>query len=131
MVQGPAATSVTVAADTVQTDGVVEAKLTAKPKTRRATVNGAVRRVDPPRPEGDGLALGRHLKLWFTGVAAAQLVLPPAWPGWYRGGSDQCHVAPNVQTDGVVEVKLTAKPEDAVAPTVTGRAEGWFESGRR
>jgi hypothetical protein len=42
MVQGPAASNVTVAPDTVQTAGVVEAKVTGRPEVAVAvTLNGA------------------------------------------------------------------------------------------
>jgi hypothetical protein len=121
MVQGPAATSVTVAPDTVQTDGVVEAKLTAKPEDAVApTVNGAVPKgwfesapkvmVWPP---------GVTWKLWFTGVAAAQLELPAcvAWMVQVPTATSVTVAPDTAQMESVVAAKLTARPEEAVAPS--------------
>src|ERR1035438_1515057 len=63
-------------------------------------------------------------KLWFIGVAAAQLVLP-AWVAWMVQipAATSVTVAPDVvHTARVVEAKLTARPEEAVALTVNGAA---------
>ena len=61
-------------------------------------------------------------KLWFTGAAAAQLVLPAcvAWMVHFPAATSVTDVPDTVHTVGVVEAKLTAKPEDAVALTVNG-----------
>lgn len=124
MVQVPVATSVTVAPDTVQTVVVVEAKLTARPDEAIAlTLNG-----DAPSER-----LGRApkvmvwfprvtWKLWFTGAAAAQLALPACAALMVQApAAASVTVAPDtVHTAGVVDPKLTARPEDAVALTVNG-----------
>jgi hypothetical protein len=61
MVQVPTATSVTVAPDTVQKEGVVEAKLTARPEEALAlTGNGAV-------PKG-WLESAPKVMVWLPGV---------------------------------------------------------------
>jgi hypothetical protein len=73
MVQAPAATSVTVTPDTVQTGVVVEAKATARPEEAVAlTVNGAepYARLESAPKVMVWLACVTW-KLWFTGVAAA------------------------------------------------------------
>jgi hypothetical protein len=73
MVQVPNATRVTVAPEAVQTDGVIAAKLTARPDEAVAlTVNGAV----PNAIFESALKLIVWFacvtwKLWLTGVAAA------------------------------------------------------------
>jgi len=70
-------------------------------------------------------------KLWFTGVAAAQLALP-AWVAWIVHVPTPTSVtaaADTVQTDGVVEAMLTARPELAVALTANGAAlKSWLDS---
>jgi hypothetical protein len=73
MVQVPTATKVTVAPETVQTDWVVEAKLTASPDDAVAvTVNGALPNtlLDSAAKVMVWLACVTW-KLWLTGVAAA------------------------------------------------------------
>jgi hypothetical protein len=62
------------------------------------------------------------LKLCVTGVAAAQLALPACEALIVQvPTATSVTVAPDtVQTVVVVEVKLTARPEDAVALTVNG-----------
>jgi hypothetical protein len=73
IVQPPAATSVTVAPDTVHTDVVVEAKLTANPELALAlTAKGAAPNTWPDRLPNVMLWLpGVTVKPWLTGVAAA------------------------------------------------------------
>jgi hypothetical protein len=124
IVQEPTATSVTVAPDTVHVAGVVELKVTASPDDAVAlTVNGAV-------PNAWFESVPKVMvwlpcitwKLWLTGGAAAQLLLP-ACVAWMvqvpRAAS--VTVAPDiVHTAGVVEAKLTARPDDAVALTLNG-----------
>jgi hypothetical protein len=66
----------------------------------------------------------------LTGVAAAQFVLP-ACVAWIVQVPAEISVtvAPDtVQTGVVCELKLTARPEDAVALTVGVVPKGWFES---
>jgi len=133
LVQVPAATSVTVEPDTVHTAGVVEPKLTVRPEDAVAlTANGAV-------PNGWFESVPKAMvwlpfvtwKLWFTAVASAQLVLPPcvAWMVQMPAATSVTVEPDTVQTAGVVEPKLTVKPEDAVALTAKGAVpNGWFES---
>jgi hypothetical protein len=73
MVHVPAATSVTVAPDTVHTDEVVEAKLTANPELALApTVNGVAPNTWSNSPPKLMVWLpGVTVKPWLTGVAAA------------------------------------------------------------
>ena len=61
-------------------------------------------------------------KLWLTGVAAAQLVFPGcvAWMVQAPAAASVTVAPDTVQTAEVVEAKLTASPEEAVAPTVIG-----------
>src|ERR1017187_1053686 len=61
-------------------------------------------------------------KLWLTGVAAAQLLLPAcvAWIVQVPAETSVTVVPDTVQTDAVCELKLTAKPELAAAPTANG-----------
>jgi hypothetical protein len=61
-------------------------------------------------------------KLWLTGVAAAKVALPAcvAWMVHVPTAIIVTVAADTVQTAGVVEAKLTARPEDAVALSVNG-----------
>jgi len=133
MVQVPTATSVTVAPDSVQKEGVVEAKPTASPEDAVApTLNGAV-------PKGWFESVAKLMvwlpavtwKLWFTGVAAAQLELPvcAAWMVQLPTATSVTVAPDSVQKEGVVEAKLTARPEEALAPTGNGVVpKGWLAS---
>ena len=61
-------------------------------------------------------------KLWLTGVAAAQLALP-AWVAWMvqvPAATSVTVVPETPHTFVVCELKLTVKPEEAVALTVNG-----------
>jgi len=123
-VQRPVATSVTVVPETVQTGGVVEVKLTVSPEVAVAlTVNGA----EPKGRFGSAPKTTVWLscvtrKLWLTGTAVAQFALPPclAWTVQRPVTTNVTVVPDTVQTGGVYEVKLTARPEVAVALTVNG-----------
>src|ERR1039457_1046801 len=133
MVQMPAETSVTVAPDTVQTDVGCELKLTGKPELALAlTANGAVPKTWFERAPKVMVWLppGVTWKPWFTGVAAAQLGLP-ACVAWIVQVPTETSVtvAPDtVQTDVVCELKLTGKPELALALTANGAVpKTWFE----
>jgi hypothetical protein len=133
MVHVPAPTSVTVVPDTVQTDEVVEAKLTANPELALAlTANGAAPNTWPDSaPNVMAWLPGVTAKLWLTGVAELQFVLPPcvAWIV-HVPTATSVTVAPDaVHTDAVVEAKLTANAELAVALTVNGAApNAWPDS---
>jgi hypothetical protein len=72
MVQAPTAIRVTVEPDTVQTAGVVEAKLTGRPEdVVAATVNGAAPNVRfESAPNVMVWLPAVTWKLWLTGVAA-------------------------------------------------------------
>jgi hypothetical protein len=124
IVQVPTAASVTVAPDTVQTDEVVEARLTANPELALAlTVNGAAPNTWPESAPNVMVWLpGVTVKLWLSGAAAPQFVLPPcvAWIVHVPTATTVTAVPDTVQTDEVVEAKLTANPELAVA--LTGNA---------
>src|ERR1035438_9478603 len=98
IVQVPTETRVTVAPDTAHSAGVVDAKLTARPD--------------------DALALT------VNGVPAAQLLLP-ACVAWIVQVPTETRVtvAPDTaHSAGVVDAKLTARPDDALALTVNGVA---------
>src|SRR3984885_9883532 len=124
MVQVPAATRVTFATDTVQTAEVVEAKLRARLGDAVAlSVNGAL--------PNDRFESAPKLmvwlswvtwKLWLTGGAAAKLVLPAcvAWMVQVPAATRVTFATDTVQTAEVVEAKLRARPEDAVALSVNG-----------
>ena len=122
----PAATSATEAPETVQTAGVVEAKLTASPELAVAlTVNAALFTCRLLRAAKLIVcAAGFTAKLRLT-VGAGPNIPFPAWLAVIE------HVPPptmvttppeTAQTLDVVEVKLTAKPELAVALIVNGAA---------
>ena len=122
-VQVPVATSVTVVPETVHTGVVCELKLTARPELAVAlTVNGtlpaSVRFAIAPKVMV--WLLGVTWKLWLTGVAAAQLALPAcvAWRGQVPTETSGTVLPETVHTGVVCELKLTAKPELAVARTV-------------
>jgi len=61
-------------------------------------------------------------KLWLTGAAAAKVALPAcvAWMVHVPSATRVAVVPDTVQTAEVVEAKLTARPEDAVALSVNG-----------
>ena len=123
MVQVPAATSVTVAPDTVQKAEVVEAKVTAKPEEAVAlAVKGAEPNARFESAPKVMVWLRCTWKLWLTGVAAAQLALPAcfAWTVQVPVATSVTVAPDTVHTAGVVEAKLTARPEDAVAVTGNG-----------
>jgi phage tail protein X len=126
MVHVPAPTSVTVAPDTVQTDVVVEAKLTANPELALAlTVNGEAPNTWPNKlPNVIVWLPGVTVKPWLTGVAAPQLLLPPcvAWMVHVPAPTSVTVTPDTVHTDAVVEAKLTANPELALALTANGAA---------
>ena len=70
-------------------------------------------------------------KLWFTGGAAAQSVFPAcvAWIVQVPPLTSVTVPLETVQTGSVVEAKLTASPEDAVAFSLNGALPNtWFES---
>jgi hypothetical protein len=119
MVHVPAATSVTAPPDTVQTDVVCEVKVTGRPDdVLPVIVNGAVPNTWFER--------GQKMMLWppsvtwnpwFTGVAAAQFALPAcaAWRVQAPADTSESVDPDTVHTAGVVEEKLTARPDDALA----------------
>jgi len=128
MVHVPAPVSAAVAPETVQTDGVVEAKLTANPE-----LADAIRATWPPTVWA-GIAANVMVwvawltaKLCDTGVAALNLA-SPAWDAWMVQvpAATRFAVAPDtVQTAGVVDAKLTANPELAKAVSVTVPPTVW------
>ena len=120
----PTAETVTIAPETVQTLVVVEAKLTGKPEDAVAlTVKGAAPRTRFESVPNMMVWLPCvTLKLRLTGVAAAKLEFP-AWVAWMvqvPSAMNMTAVPDTVQTDCVVEVKVTGSPEVAVALTVIG-----------
>jgi hypothetical protein len=137
MEQVPKDSSVTVVAESVHTSGVVELKLTGRPELAVAlTVIGEV----PNEGLNGWLESAPKVmvwlslvtwKLWLTGVAAVQLVLP-AWVAWMVQVPTETSVTVEpaaVQTAEVVEAKLTARPEEALALTGKGAVpKGSFES---
>jgi hypothetical protein len=132
IVQTPTATSVTVAPDTVHTDEVVEAKLTANPEPAVAvTVNGVAPNTWSDSPPKLMLWLpGVTVKPWLTGVAPPQFVLPPcvAWIVHVPTATSVTVAPDTVQTAVVVEAKLTANPELALALTANGAAPNtWLD----
>ena len=125
-VQVPAATSVKVLPLTVQTPGVLDAKLTASAEVELATsAAGVVPSVWLP---GDTKVMlcapAPTVKLFVTGVAAAK----PALPAWLAvmeqlpAASSVAAVPLTVHTAGVAEAKETVKPEVAVATRARGAA---------
>src|ERR1035438_6110141 len=124
MVHAPTATSVTVVPETVHTFVVWELKLTVRPEEAVAlTVNGAApnARFESAPKVMVWLACVTW-KVWFTGVAAAQLVLPAcvAWIVQVPAATSVTVVPETPHTFVVCELKLTVKPEEAVALTVNG-----------
>ena len=124
MVQAPADSRVIVAPDTVHTPEVVDAKFTASPEEALALSAGG---VVPKAALGSAAKAMLWLpgvtgKLWLTGIAAAQFVLP-AWVAWMvqAPADSSVIVEPDtVHTPEVVEAKPTARPEEAVALSAGG-----------
>jgi hypothetical protein len=117
-------TMVTVEPETVQTGVVVEAKLTVRPEDAVAvTVNGAPPKVTPLRgPNVIVCVPAETVKPCVTGRAAAKFALP-AWLAVIEQAptATMVTVEPDtVQTAVVVDVKETARPEDAVAVIPNG-----------
>jgi hypothetical protein len=123
-VQAPTATSVTVAPDTVHTPVVVDEKLTTSPDDALAlTVNGALPNAWLERaPKLMVWVPAVTWKLWLTGTAAAQLVFPPcvAWMAQLPAATSVTVAPDTVHTPVVVDEKLTASPDDALALTPNG-----------
>jgi hypothetical protein len=122
----PPVTIETVLPPTVQTADVAEAKLTPRPELAVApTANGAAPKVTAlSAPNAIVCDAGLTVKLRVTGVAGAKLALP-AWLAVIEQDPPPTIVTvvpETVQTEGVVEAKLTARPELAVAPTVNAEA---------
>jgi len=132
IVQVPTETSVTVDPDTVHTGAVCELKLTARPEVAVALTGKA---AVPNGSLGSAPKVMVWLpcvtwKLWFTGVAAAQLLLP-AWVAWIVQVPTDTSVTvelDTVHTAVVCELKLTDSPELAVALTVGAVPIAAFES---
>jgi hypothetical protein len=120
--QLPAETRVTVVPDTVQTNGVREAKLTVNPELAVAlTVKGVAPYVTAGRV-AKVMVCGMSVtaKVCFTVVAAQPLL--PAWDAamvQFPVVTKVAVVPETVQTSGVVEAKLTVSPELAVALRLT------------
>ena len=120
----PMATVVTVTPDTVQTAGVFEAKPTVSPELEVAlSANGATPRDTlPGTPKEMNCGAGTTVKLWITGLAAGTFALP----GWVAvmeqvPAATMVNVFPDtVQTEPVVDAKLTGSPELAVALNASG-----------
>ena len=122
--QEPAAAIAIILPATVQTDVVVEAKLTASPELAVAPIiNGDTPYVTPlSAPKVTDCDAGLTVKLCATGVAAPW-VASPAWLAVieHEPPATIVTVLPvTVQTDVVLETKLTARPELAVAAMVNG-----------
>ena len=126
MVHLPPATSVTVLPETMQTDGVVDAKLTGRPELAVAlTVNGAAPYVTEARA-GNVIVCEATVTTkicetdadWycaFPSCVALMVQLPTV---------SRVAVEPEtVQTDGVVDAKLTGSPDEAVALRLTDFAD--------
>ena len=124
MVQAPTDSSVIVEPDTVHTPEVVEAKLTARPEEAVAlSAGGVAPNAAPGRVANVMVWLPASTwKLWFTGGAAAQLPPPPcvAWMVQVPTDASVMVEPDTVQTPEVVEAKLTARPDDALALSVGG-----------
>ena len=121
----PAATSVTVAPDTVQTDVVNDVKLTVRPDVAvalSATVPVAGNGRFPSAPNVIVWLAGVTWKLWSTGVAAANPEPPPCFASMvHLPPATRVTVLPDtVQTEVVSDAKLTASPDVAVALTANG-----------
>ena len=126
-VQPPTATSVSVLPLTVQTLGVVEEKLTAKPELAlAASAGGAVPRVWlPGEVKVMVCAVSGAATTWKTcdTVGAARYALLPAWLALMLQLPTATNVSVlplTVHTLGVVEAKLTARPELALATSAGG-----------
>lgn len=131
--QLPAATRVSVLPLTVHTAGVVDAKDTGRPEVALATKAGAA----TPRvwlPDDAKLMLceaAATLKVLDTVGAAAKVELP----GWLAlrlqlPAATKVRVLPvTAHTPGVVEAKLTASPELAVADRAAGVVPSVCEPG--
>jgi hypothetical protein len=111
----------------------MDAKPTARPEDAVAPiVNGAIANaLLESAPNAMVWAPGVTVKLWRTGVAAAKLLLPgcEAWIVQVPAMNNFTIPAATVQTANVVDVKVTARTEDAVALTANGAVpSAWFES---
>ena len=123
-VQVPALTNASVLPLTVQTAGVLDAKPTTRLDVAVAiSAAGAVPKVWLP---GDRkvmvCAAAATVKVFVTGVAAVKPVLP-AWLAVTEqmpAPTTVRTVPLTVHTDGVVDAKLTLRPEVAVATSVSG-----------
>lgn len=133
IVQVPTLTSVTVEPDTVQTGRVEDEKVTARFEDAVAVnltgvlPNGVFERAANVMV----WVCGVTVKLWSTGVAAAKPVLPAceAWIVQVPAVNSFTVPAATVHTGNVVEVKVTARPEDAVALNAKGAVPmGWSAS---
>jgi len=126
MVQVPTASRVTVEPETVQNEAFAEVKLTGRPDDAVAlTTNGAAPMFWSGSAANvmDCVAIAMA-KLCETAVAA---VYPPL-PAWVAAipqvpTASRVTVLPETeQIDGVVEAKLTGRPEEAVAFKLIGAA---------
>ena len=120
------ANSVTLEPATVQTAGVVDTKLTASAEVADAVkVTGpAFRDVSAGCVKVIVCAPGLTVKPCETLTAGAKVPLP-AWlavMAQFPAATTVTVVFATVQIAGVMEVKLTGKPELAVAPIVNGVA---------
>ena len=127
IVQVPAATNVSVLPLTVQMPVVVEAKLTVRPELAlAASAGGAVPRVWlPGEVKVMVCAVSGAATTWkfCDTVVAARYALLPAWLALMLQlpTATSVSVLPlTVQTLGVVEAKLTARPELALATSAGG-----------
>jgi hypothetical protein len=128
MVQVPVAINEAVVPDTEQTAGVVEAKLTGRPEVavaESATVPPTDWAAIAPKVMVCDFAF--TAKLWETGAAALYEPLP-AWVAWMVQvpvAISEAVVPETEQTAGVVEAKLTGRPEVAVAESATVPPTDW------
>jgi len=126
IVQVPALRRLAVAPDSVQTVGVLDTRVTGRPDEAVAmTGNAGV----PKGTFGSGPKAMVWVpcvtwKVWLTAGAAAKMPLPAcvAWTVQVPTAASVTVVPDSVQAAGVMEAKLTVKPEDAVAFTVNGAA---------
>jgi hypothetical protein len=128
MVQVPEVTMVAVVPETVQTDEVIEAKLTVKPEVDEAdSVSGVPTVCVPGLLKVMVCAAAFTVKLCSTGVAAAYVELPAcvAWMVQVPEVSMVPVVPETEQTTGVVEAKLTVSPEVEEAESVSGVPTVW------
>lgn len=133
IVQLPAVNSVRVVPLTVHTAGVVDVSVTVRPVLALATRAGvATPRVWLPGDVKLMLCVTADTeKLRDTGVAAVKLALP----GWLAStvqvpADTRVSVVPlTVHTEGVVDVKTTARPEVEVAVRASGPEPSVCESG--